>query len=228
MGAFAVAVGAHPDDIEIAAAGTVARLVRSGADVLAIVVSDETDAAVASVRRREALHGLRALGVAEDNIAFLGQPDRSIDVAAGASALAVELERRGLTTCDVAISHTPHDVHSDHRTVAEIVRRVLPTSPTFGMAVVNSVGRDFCPNVFVDYSELIDLKHSSLLAYRSQDQLGRIRHDDICRMDRGFAATFGVDRVEGFEIRNEMRDQDRAKGTLSALGRCVSDFVLAA
>lgn len=76
-----LAIGAHPDDVELGAGATLSRLVKKGAAlVVACVTAGEqgtpnvaNQAKLAATRRREAEAGAKALGAKE--VRFLGLPD---------------------------------------------------------------------------------------------------------------------------------------------------------
>jgi LmbE family N-acetylglucosaminyl deacetylase len=126
----ALVVGAHPGDIEIGAAGSVARLARGGADVLAVVSSDEAATDVAELRRAESRAGLGALGIDAGDVRFLALPDRSVDANVGAGRLQDLIDDLRFVP-DVVVSHSSQDDHSDHRSVASMVAMVCQTGARF-------------------------------------------------------------------------------------------------
>jgi LmbE family N-acetylglucosaminyl deacetylase len=200
MGGGVLLVGAHPDDIEIAAGGIAARLVRAGMDVLAVVASDETDPVVAATRRGETLAGLGTLGLSAAQIEFLGLADRAVDAAEGADRLTRLLSTRRFAP-DLVVTHSFHDYHTDHRAVAEMVLAVVDEPTTvLGMAVVNSVSDSFCPGVLIDTSSAIDVKWRALECHRSQVARGRIRHPEIRLFERAHGRSIGCWRAEGLDF----------------------------
>jgi LmbE family N-acetylglucosaminyl deacetylase len=193
-------VGAHPDDIEIGAAGTVARLARAGAHVVAVVSSDEADTDVAVRRRAETRAGLGALGIDAGRTEFLGLPDRSIEADVGACRLRGLLDALRFTP-DVVVTHTSQDKHPDHRNVSAMVAMVChATAPILGMTVVNSARDTFDPTFFVDTTEHRDARIAALQAHPSQQARGRIRTDEITALERANAATVGGEFAESFEV----------------------------
>lgn len=127
-------VMAHPDDAEIYAGGTIARLCADGKDVRVVKVTRGnkgsrqeiiTEQALASERTEEDLKAMTALGVSPENTVFLdisdGSVDNSIEVI-GKIALQIRLFKP-----DLIITHNPEDVivkfdsdnswvnHRDHR-----------------------------------------------------------------------------------------------------------------
>jgi LmbE family N-acetylglucosaminyl deacetylase len=72
-----VVIAPHPDDEALIASGVLHRAVQSGADPAVIVMSNgDLDCIHDGVRREgETIAGLRAVGVAEERVFFLGYPD---------------------------------------------------------------------------------------------------------------------------------------------------------
>ena len=206
-------VGAHPDDIEIAAAGTAARLSQRGVEVLAIIATDDTDRAIAATRRAETRDGLSELGLAA--IEFLGLPDRAVDASVGAARLTRRLHDLGFEP-DAVITHTPHDDHSDHRGVAAMVRTVVDDRvPILSMAVVNSLRPSFRPSIFVDTTEFHSAKLAALEAHRSQAALGRIRLQAIADLEASWAPMAGGALAEPFEYSFRHDPDERLMASLA-------------
>lgn len=116
----AVFFGAHPDDVEILAGGTVARLVSQGRRVL---IADATRGEMASrgtpeERAREAANAARVLGVERIN---LDLPDGRI------SEDVPEATRRVVETLRthrprIVFVHEPGDHHPDHNALSQAVK----------------------------------------------------------------------------------------------------------
>ena len=122
----AVAVGAHPDDIEFGAGATLAKWAAAGCEVHFIVCTDGSkgtwdvtaDVAELAARRQveqlEAARRLRCGGSGE--VVFLGQVDGELDnVRSVRSRLAAEIRR---LRPDVVLGHDPwkrYRLHPDHR-----------------------------------------------------------------------------------------------------------------
>lgn len=200
-------VGAHPDDIEVAAGGTIAALVSSGVDVLAIVAIDECDAA--DIRRAEATAALNTLGVSDESIEFLGLGDGTVvaDVASTAR-LHWLLAARG-RSADLVITHSNHDRHPDRRAVHAIVcGAVLPHHAVLGMSVVDSALDTFSPSIAVDTTRFVLTKAEALSCHRSQDALGRIRRSELALREYTTGAQIGAARAEAFEVIARRDDAD--------------------
>jgi len=121
--ARALAIGAHPDDIEFGAGGTVAGWAQAGCHVVMAVVTDgskgswqpEADpAALVAQRAQEQQAAARALGAAE--VMFLGHVDGELEYSMELRAQIASLIRTHQP--DVVLSHDPwarYEIHPDHR-----------------------------------------------------------------------------------------------------------------
>jgi LmbE family N-acetylglucosaminyl deacetylase len=197
-----IVVGAHPDDIEIGAAGTVRQLRDADFDVLAVVVTDEVDPEVAAVRRAESSAALQLLGVRPSRIRFLGVVDGRVDPAVPDVVDALGALRAGeASEPAVVITHSEHDHHPDHRSVLLAVERSMGEADTvLSMCIVNSVTEGFAPSVLVETADAAQMKAAALDAFPSQDVRGRIRREEIAATEARFGSMVGVAKAEGFEL----------------------------
>ena len=142
--ASALVVAAHPDDIEIGCAGTVARWVAEGARVTYAVVTNGaagsrdpsmTRAALAELREAEQRASAKVVGVEE--VEFLGYEDGLLEPTLGLREQLVRLIRR--VRPEVVVTSDPNTRyvgdfyinHPDHRAVGEAtLAAVIPGSDT--------------------------------------------------------------------------------------------------
>lgn len=214
-----LAVGAHPDDIEILCAGTLARYARDGADVVMCVATDGAAGhmeippdELADIRERETRASASVIGA---ELIWLGLPDELVFDDEGTRLLFVDAIRRARP--DVILVHPPDDYHPDHRAVSSLVFNAsfvasLPNIPTEHPAhatvppiryMDTLAGKGFHPTEFVDISETFETKRRMLECHASQLEWLR-DHDDIDIVDfmtvvsktRGIQA--GVAFAEGF------------------------------
>ena len=118
-----LAIGAHPDDIEFGAGGTLARWASAGAHLTLAVVTDGskgtwdpdvTPETLAATRREEQARAAAALGAAE--VVHLDHVDGELEYSMGLRREMCALVRR--TRPDVVLSHDPwqrYQLHPDHR-----------------------------------------------------------------------------------------------------------------
>lgn len=200
----ALFAGAHPDDIEIGAGGTVARLAAAGWKVWMLILTSEADKAVAATRATEATSAGMRLGVSPDCIVLAHFTDSQL-VCDGMS---VEHVRRLLHDYaiqpDVVFTHTHADSHKDHRETSEIVSAVFRRKPIAGFGIVNSLTRSrsgtsaFEPRLYVDISATYDLKLEALSEHVSQHR--RIYEDRIADLCSEFGSTIGSEYAEAFDL----------------------------
>ena len=187
-----LAIGSHPDDIEIACAGTLAKCVKRGDKVITCHVSTGNLGHViippdelAVIRAEEAK---KAGGLAGIEVICAGFNDLDIyDNNKEARDKIVDVIR--YANPDVIITHNPDDYMPDHTAVSRLVfdasfAATLPnyteyphtfSSPDGAPAKLVPIyymdtlaGVNFVPDVFVDITEEIDLKLQMLECHESQ------------------------------------------------------------
>jgi LmbE family N-acetylglucosaminyl deacetylase len=125
----ALAIGAHPDDIEFQCGATLAKWAAAGCEVDLVICTDgskgswDPDADVAelvAVRQQEARAAAATLG-AGGTVTFLGWVDGEVETSrAAVGVVAAEIRRR---RPDVVFIHDPwkrYRLHPDHRNVGWI------------------------------------------------------------------------------------------------------------
>jgi LmbE family N-acetylglucosaminyl deacetylase len=164
-----LALGAHPDDIEIFMFGTMAAYAAQGAELTFAIATDgakggKSDPAVlARVRREEATAAAALLGAAPR---FLDFPDGELVADAALIGALKELIRE--TGPDLAITHAPNDYHADHRALSDGVR----IAASFGVPVLHADtmgGTGFSPTHYVDISAHAKIKAKAIRMHQSQD-----------------------------------------------------------
>lgn len=117
-----LAIGAHPDDIEIGCGGTLARLRAAGARLVFVIVTDgaEGSAAIAReelvrIREEEARAGARRLGAEE--VRFLGQKEAA-PFDPDLKPRLISLLRR--VRPSAVFTHASCETMGDHRRVHEL------------------------------------------------------------------------------------------------------------
>lgn len=158
-----LAIGAHPDDIELGCAGALARHRDSGHRVFMLVMTmGERGQLNGESRVEEQERAAKLLGA---DLIWAGFDDGAIpNGPETVSVIDAVLSRHDI---DVVYTHSPNDSHQDHVATARAsmaagrrTQRVLcyqaPSTTSFD------------PNVFVDITESLDLKIDALLEHRSQ------------------------------------------------------------
>ena len=166
-GKTVVAIGAHPDDLEIGIGGTLAKMKRDGANVVMCVASIPRDY---EVRLAEAKRGAEILGC-ELKILMDGGPQRIEDVKTCDLVGLLDGVIREYKPAAV-LTHSKSDFHNDHLL---IYNACLPTQRlayfdffSYHPTNCRPVPIAFHPNVYVDISETIDAKMHAITAHASQ------------------------------------------------------------
>jgi LmbE family N-acetylglucosaminyl deacetylase len=180
-----LAVGAHPDDLEILCAGTLARFAREGHDVVMCNVAtgdkgstSHTSDEIAAIRLAEARASAAMIGAEHRTLGVRDTEIASTDPGQRASMVEVVRAARP----DVVITHHPDDYMGDHREVSRLVFDTTMTAtlpllapesphlarvpPLFYMDTLAGIG--FVPSEYVDVTDVIDVKLEMLGAHASQ------------------------------------------------------------
>lgn len=215
-----LAVGAHPDDLEILCAGTLARFVRGGHEVVMAhaSVGDKGHAGIAHqevgrIRMAEARAAASVIGAASETLSFR---DGEIAVSDENMRLVTDLIRK--VEPDLIITHHPDDYHGDHNAVTRLVvdASFLATLPYYITSLPahpkacpiyymdNLAGVGFEPSEYVDISDTIELKKAAMQEHQSQLTWLRDHHSsdvleliDTVGAFRGLQC--GVPYAEGFQ-----------------------------
>src|SRR5687768_10841177 len=191
-----LAVGAHPDDVEILCAGTLAKCrVRGDEVVICVATNGEMGsmrippAELAGVREAEARESAAKIGA---ELIWLGYPDEFLYPDHDARMRFIEMIRRARP--DAIITHAPNDYHQDHKTVSELVfvssfiaavpnvHTQTPTHPNIpSLFYMDTLaGNDFLPEEYVDISDTLQMKLEMLRCHKSQlEWLGDYNGIDI-------------------------------------------------
>jgi len=163
-----LAIGAHPDDLEIYAFGTLSAWAAMGARLTLAVA---TDGARGGSQPPEDLRRVRAQ---ETTLALapLGTP-LMLGFADGALRADAALDR-GLKALfsddapDLVVTHAPNDYHPDHRALSAAVTQAAGFSvPVLFMDTLNGTG--FAPTHWVDVTPHWRAKETAIRSHRSQD-----------------------------------------------------------
>ena len=198
-GRTVLALGAHPDDVELGIGGTLARLRRAGARVVLAVVSVPGDYAV---RRREAERAADILG-AEQRI-LIDVPGKRIEDLRHCDLVAlVDREVKDLAPAAV-LSHGAAEFHRDHVMVHEAALAAQRLRYfdffTYQPNFCRPVPVAFQARAFVDVSDTIDTKMRAVEAHASQFSQRGISTDIFREMARLAGRLVGVQYAEGLDV----------------------------
>jgi len=159
-----LAIGAHPDDIEIGCSGTLLRAAREGHELYFYVVTHGEVGGSPEQRMKELFIAATHMHVKKlwlDNF-----PDARLTTNA---ELIYHIEWI-ISKCNpnIIFTHSKSDVHHDHRAVAVSTIEAARRIPNI-LAYENPVTRRFNPQVYVDITDVIDDKLSLIRTFSSQN-----------------------------------------------------------
>jgi LmbE family N-acetylglucosaminyl deacetylase len=166
-GTTVLAIGAHPDDLELGLGGTLARLARGGAHVVMAVVSVP---GAYETRRAEARRAAAILGC-ELRILMDGASRRIEDIKHYQLVGMFDEQVRDLAPAAL-LTHSATEFHRDHVAVhsASVSAQRLRYFDffTYHPTMCRPVPVPFYPRAYVDVSETIELKIEAINAHESQ------------------------------------------------------------
>lgn len=176
-----LAIGAHPDDIEISCAGTLAKLANAGHKVTICHASDGDKGhyrILIPIRQGEARQAGAIIG---SEVISLGMRDGKI-LADHEGNRQTFIDMLCRVQPDMVITHTPNDYMPDHLAVSKLVfdTTFLATLPNASKQYPNCAkvpslfymdnlsGLDFQPTLYVDITETMETKTEMLRQHQSQ------------------------------------------------------------
>lgn len=222
--AYALIVIPHPDDAEFGIAGTVARWVREGKDVVYVNCTngdkgtsdpEMTPARLAKIREEEQLAAAKVLGVRE--VVFLRYPDQELEDAPPFRKDIVRAIRQFKP--EIVATSDPHRryiSHRDHRITGQVtLDAVYPTARDL-LVFPELIKEGFQPhrvkevllwgaeaedtNYYSDIADTFDLKVAALRCHKTQ--LGNSQSPEFLERMKGRAKSqaqgTGYELVESF------------------------------
>lgn len=214
-----LAIGAHPDDVEIGAAGALLVHRSMGHEVSILTLSRGARGGSQDTRAGESDRAARAIGAT----LFLDDlKDTRIsegDPTIGAISRVVESVRP-----TVIYTHSSHDVHQDHRNTHRAA-----------MVAVRGVGRVYCfqspsatvdfrPTRFVTIDDQIEGKLQAINAFVSQVDIRRYLEPDLIESTARYWSRFGDGRfAEAFEVIREATTEGQPAGPAPGMAEASPD-----
>lgn len=202
-------VGAHLDDIELACGGTIAKAVKNGHVVKALIMSKSGYTNIeGNIQRsdevavREGIDALNTLGV--NDVEILDFPTKDIPFCSDVvNEIDVVISRYNP---DVIFTHHPFDTHQAHEGVAKsTIAAGRRKNTIFFFEPIQPSGRSyvaFKPDMYVGIDETIDLKIKALKKHKSEyKKFGGENWIEGVKSRCGFRGyEIGKNYAEAFEI----------------------------
>ena len=224
----ALAIGAHPDDVELFAGGTLARLAAAGrkTGIVDLTRGELGTRGSAELRAEEAREAARHLGLAlRDN---LGLPDGSVVESPAARVELIRVLRKHRPR--IVLTHYWEDRHPDHVAASRLVAAAAHHA---GLARIDTGQERFrpaavlyfklpphqVPSFVVDVSDFAAQRRAAIAAYRSQlfdpesrDPATYLSRPDFLEQVESVASYYGAligkAKGEAFYVKNVMEVRD--------------------
>jgi LmbE family N-acetylglucosaminyl deacetylase len=194
-----LAIGAHPDDIELGAGGTVARLAHEGARVTMVIVCSPNHL---DSRMREAKEAAKILGA--EIIFLFPQKEMRVEDIKSYELIRLVDELVAKHNPSAVITHAASNFHYDHVLVHKACMAAqrlhffdmfcfYPTS-------CHPVTTEFHPQAYIDISKTIDKKMAAIHQHKTQFTCRGLTTDHYVDVAREHGRLAGVEYAEGLEI----------------------------
>ena len=162
-----LAIGAHPDDIEIFMFGLLSIFHNRGDEIFIIIATDgalggaQKEESLKEKRKLETISGLESLSLPM----FLNIPDGEL----GEELRHKKIIRQSILNImpDLIITHSQHDYHTDHRCLSLLIMRAV--SHYIPILYCDTLmGINFKPNYYVEITSVFKQKKEAILKHKSQ------------------------------------------------------------
>src|SRR3954447_20256319 len=194
-----LAVGAHPDDVEIGVGGILLRHAAAGHTVVVLTVTGGEQGGEVAARAKESEQAAEILG------AHLFHTDLiDTSVSDGGDTIGTIKQVIDETRPTTVYTHTPRDVHQDHRNVHHATLVAARGIPRVYCYQAPSSTAEFCPTPFVPVDPFIEAKLDAIRAYGSQTAIRSYLDEELLRATARYWPRFSRTRyVEPLEVVRE-------------------------
>ncbi len=192
-----LAIGAHPDDIEIGCGGTLIKYIRAGHNVFLYIATHGSFGGNGNLRAKEMAASAKQMGASD--LFWGGYTDTQIPLS---QDLITEIENVIKKVKPKFIfTHWRDDTHQDHRNLTACTLAATRYIPNF-LFYETPTSQNFNPNVYVDITEVLDEKLELLKAHASQIAKTHIEDTTILDIAKSAATFRGIQArvryAEGF------------------------------
>lgn len=194
-----LAVGAHPDDIEIGCGGTLVRFKEKGHEIYMLVLTKGEASGDPLIRDKECKEAARIIGA--DKLFFGDLQDTKITESIE-TIMAIENFINQIKP-DLVFSHSVKDSHQDHRNTGLASLSAARNSKKVLLYESPAALKEFCPQVFVDIGSTFQIKLKALQRFGSQVSKVYFKGNDSFPKKRTIPyvsnAVEGLARFRGFQ-----------------------------
>ncbi len=199
-----LAIGAHPDDIELGCGASLARLARSGIYISAVVMTPGKSGASELIdRHQESREALKLLGCQQTIHLNFADTRAHLHLNDMISALEHVIQHQIPSDVEIERVYTMHnaDRHQDHVAVYQASMVACRTIPQILGYETPSTWLSFMPQVFESVKEeYFNLKLEALSKHRSQSKRDYMRPERLRTVAQFRGQQINSDYGEGFIV----------------------------
>jgi len=195
-----LAIGAHPDDIELGCGGTLIKASKQGHNIYLYTVTRGGSAGQVIRRSNELVNSAKSMGA---SVLWIDDYEDSKVYLTKELINAIEFFIKK-SKADIIYTHPLNDNHHDHRAIAEATIEAGRFTPNiFGYE--NPSTRSFNPNMYYDISDTIEAKIGLIKLHASQDSKMFLHSNSVRGLSEHRAIQTRLDdekivNVEAFEV----------------------------
>jgi LmbE family N-acetylglucosaminyl deacetylase/CheY-like chemotaxis protein len=191
-----LAVGAHPDDVEIGVGGILLNHARRGDEITILTLTCGEAGGSKAKRMLESRDAAKAIGA---DLRLSNLPDRSMSDGPETISVIESIIREIKPT--IVYTHSANDAHQDHRAVHRASLVAARGVPNVYCYQAPSTTVDFRPSVFVNVTSQLDKKLKILKLYETQAMIRPYLKPDLIRSTAQYWARFSdYQEAEALEV----------------------------
>ncbi|MCU1528915.1 MAG: response regulator [Frondihabitans sp.] len=194
---YVLAVGAHPDDVELGVGGTLAAHRDAGDSVVILTLSRGARGGDVGSRENESLRSAELLGARlflEDLV--------DTEITSNGRTIAIIEGVMKQVNPSIVYTHSNHDRHQDHRAVHEATMVAARAIPTVACYQSPSATLEYHPSRFVSIDGFTDKKLELLACFQSQASIRKYLEPDLVVATARYWSRYssGGDHCEPLEL----------------------------
>lgn len=159
-----LAVGAHPDDIEIGCGATLALFKRKKHEIFFLVLTTGEASGDPRIRQEECMKSAKIIGVKK---LFLGGL-KDTKITDGVETIMVIEKVIDQVKPDLLFTHSSKDTHQDHRNVGLATMSAARKLKNILLYQSPAALREFIPQIFVNVESTFNIKMETIRVFNSQ------------------------------------------------------------
>jgi LmbE family N-acetylglucosaminyl deacetylase len=191
-----LAIGSHPDDIELGCGGTISAASTAGQKVIAVYMTKGEKSGNPETRMKESRKAISHLGV--KNIFFGDFVDTEIPNSHEAICFLEEFVEKYKP--ETVLTHTINDSHQDHRQVGWLSYSAFRNVPKLLAYETPRVTGNFSPSYFIDISNFVKLKWAALQCHETQKAKRYLNYESMINLASFRGSQAGLAAAEAYEV----------------------------